>query len=87
MAEMLPQAPEEPTDDNPRGLRHLHESEVVTGLAALQSAHHWLHWDVGRSRILSVGVCRICGEPDRQSVQECTDADCHAHRICQRPYR
>ncbi len=87
MSERPPEAPEEPPDDIDYGLRHGHECDVVTALAGLQSAHHWLRWDVGRSRILSVGVCRVCGESDRQSVQECTDADCRTHRICQRPYR
>lgn len=87
MPEPPPQAAEEPSDDNARGLRHRHECDVVTALAALQSAHHWMRWDVGRSRILSVAVCRVCGEPDRQSVQECRDAACGAHKICRRPYR
>lgn len=87
MPERPSQPPEEPTDDIGHTLRHLHEWDVVTTVAGLQSAHHWLHWDVGRSRILSVGVCRVCAEADRQSVQECTDADCRVHRICQRPYR
>ncbi len=87
MPERPPEAQEEPCDATLRGLRHRHECDVVTALSGLQSAHHWLHWDIGKSRILSVGVCRVCGEPDRQSVQDCSDADCHAHRICQRPYR
>ncbi len=87
MSEQPPQAPEQTPGDNSLGLTHRHEYDVVTSLPALHSAHHWLRWDVGRSRILSVGVCRTCGEADRESVQACTDADCQAHRICQRPYR
>ncbi|HYM13957.1 MAG TPA: hypothetical protein VEZ14_00150 [Dehalococcoidia bacterium] len=82
-----PAPPEGLPDGIENGLRHRHQCEMVTALAGLQSAHHWLRWDVGRSRILSVGVCRVCGECDRTTVQACADTDCQAHPICQRPYR
>ena len=87
MTEQAPPPTEGPADSSHHSLMHHHECDIVTALPRLQSIHDSLRWDVGKSRIVSVGVCRICGEPDRESVQECSDVDCHAHRICQRPYR
>jgi len=87
MTELPPSATEQAASDADQGLIHRHEWEVVTALPRLQSMHDLLRWDVSKSRILSAGVCRICGEPDRRSVTECSDPDCRAHRICTRPYR
>jgi hypothetical protein len=60
------------------GLRHRHELELVTSFRGLQAAHHWLHWDTAKSRI-------ICGERDRATVIECSEPDCTEHAICQHP--
>ena len=87
MPEQAPPPAEGVPDRRGDSLMHRHECDVVTALPRLQSLHDSLRWDVSKSRIVSVAVCRICGEPDRQSVQECSDAGCGAHRICQRPYR
>jgi hypothetical protein len=69
------------------GLRHKHGHEVVTTIGDLRHAHRFLHWDTSISRILSVEVCRVCGEHDRQTVQECAQADCSEHRICEIRFR
>ncbi len=87
MTNQSPSQPDQASNDADHGLIHRHEWEVVTSLPRLQSMHDSLRWDVSKSRILSTGVCRVCGEPDRGSVTECSDADCHTHRICVRPYR
>ena len=87
MSEQTPRANGEPAETRQHSLVHHHEYDVVTALGRLQSIHDALRWDVGKSRIVSVGVCHICGEPDRNSVEECSEVDCEAHRICKRPYR
>ena len=87
MTDQHPPATDQAAGDADHGIIHRHEWEVVTALPRLQSLHDTLRWDVSKSRILSAGVCRVCGEPDPRSVTECSDADCHAHRICMRPYR
>ena len=87
MTDQSPPPTEKATDEADQGLIHRHEWEVVTALPRLQSVHDTLRWDVSKSRILSTAICRICGEPDRRSVTECSDTDCRAHRICIRPYR
>ena len=84
--ESQPTHPSESPDDTDTGLKHRHEHERVTSLRGLQSAHHWLHWDATKSRILSVEACSICGERDRASVIECAQPDCTEHAICQHPY-
>jgi hypothetical protein len=68
------------------GLRHRHEHELVTSFRGLQAAHHWLHWDTAKSRIISVEACGICGERDRATVRECSEPDCTEHAICQHPH-
>jgi hypothetical protein len=42
--------------------------------------------ELGRSRIVSVRVCGMCGEHDRESVQLRAESDCKSHPICRRPY-
>ena len=87
MTELQPSTAGEAPGDADHGIIHRHEWEALTALPRLQSLHDTLRWDVSKSRIISAGVCRVCGEPDRRSVTECSDADCRAHRICMRPYR
>jgi hypothetical protein len=74
-------------DDRTLGIRHHHEWQTVNTRTRLQSAHDSMRWDVAKSRILSVNRCSICDEFHRESVQECTAEGCHAHPICERPYR
>ena len=69
------------------GVRHEHVWTTVTARPALQSAHDTMRWDVDKSRIIAVDVCDVCGEHRDDSVQECTETDCHAHSICERPHR
>jgi hypothetical protein len=85
MAEDAPTSPR-PDDEGSTGLRHEHRPEAVTTLRGLQRAHHWMHWEVAYSRILSVKVCAACGEYERDSVQECAKLNCTIHRICKRPF-
>lgn len=85
MPEQLPGAEPGPLGGT-TGLQHKHEHDVVTSLRGLQAAHHWLRWDANKSRILSVEACGVCGERDRSSVRECTQADCTEHPICRRPF-
>ena len=77
----------ETSDETTLGVRHEHKWVTVTARPALQSAHDITRWDVNKSRIISVEVCDVCGEHRDESVQECTETDCHTHRICERPYR
>ena len=81
---MPPQnAPESTPVDEPRiGLQHTHGHEVLSTLAELQHAQRFMHWDTTVIRIVSVEQCRICGEHDRDTVQECAVDDCTEHRIC-----
>ena len=74
-------------EDRTLGIRHLHEWQAVNTRPRLQSAHDSMRWDVAKSRILSVDRCTVCDEFHRASVQECAAEDCHAHPICERPYR
>ena len=74
-------------EDLTLGVRHLHEWQAVNTRPRLQSAHDSMRWDVAKSRILSVDRCAVCDEFHRESVQECAAEDCHAHPICERPYR
>ena len=74
-------------DERRLGLQHSHTWETVTSRPALQSAHDSLRWDVAVSRILSVNKCKMCDAFERESISECTTTDCHAHAICERPYR
>ncbi len=69
------------------GVRHDHEWQEATKRPALQSAHDTMRWDVSKSRILSINVCTVCGELQRESISECAVAGCREHRICERPYR
>jgi hypothetical protein len=87
MSEQVPPPVEGPDESRYHSLVHRHGYDEVTALPRLQSLHDSLRWDVSKSRIVAIGVCRICGEPDRESAQECSDADCRTHRICHRPYR
>jgi hypothetical protein len=70
-----------------RGLRHRHGRETASSIGDLRRAHRSLHWDTGTSRILSVEYCDVCGEYDRQTIQECARADCGEHRICEARFR
>lgn len=74
-------------DERGMGLKHRHAWEPVTARPGLQSAHDTLRWDVAKSRILRVNRCSICDELHRDSVTECNARECHAHRICEKPYR
>ena len=74
-------------DDRSLGVRHEHQWIELTTRPRLQSAHDSMRWDVSKSRILSVKTCKICDAFQRESVQECTATDCHAHAICEHPYR
>ena len=78
---------DEVKDDPSLGIRHPHDWQAVNTRARLQSAHDSMRWDVAKSRILSVNRCEICGEFLRESVEECATEGCHAHPICERPYR
>ena len=75
------------TTDSALGVRHAHDWQVMTARPRLQSAHDTMRWDVAKSRLLSVHVCAICYEHQRDTVVECTTADCHEHAICERPHR
>ena len=68
-------------------LRHAHQWQAETKRSVLQSAHDVLRWDVSKSRILSVNVCAVCGELQRESISECGAPECGDHPICERPYR
>ena len=74
-------------DANGMGLEHDHAWELVTTRPGLQSAHDTLRWDVATSRVLSVRRCTACVVLERESITECKTVDCHAHAICERPYR
>jgi len=73
--------------DTGLGLRHAHVWTTLTHVPRLQAAHDRLRWDVSKSRILSVNVCTVCDELPRDSIADCAVADCHEHKICERPYR
>jgi len=75
------------SQDSTLGIRHAHDWQVLTARPRLQSAHDTMRWDVARSRLLSVEVCTICFEHQRDTVSECTAPNCHDHPICERPYR
>lgn len=75
------------TRQDPVGIRHTHAFEREHGIARLQSAHDGLKWDVSRSRLVSFAACRVCGEIDRDSVEECVVVGCVEHPACRRPYR
>ena len=74
-------------NDRSLGVRHEHVWTAVRSLPELQSAHDRMRWDVATGRILSVNICSVCNELDRDSIEECTTRDCTAHSICARPYR
>jgi hypothetical protein len=78
---------EEVEGERALGIKHRHEWQSVTTRPGLQSAHDHFRWDVSKSRILSVNGCTVCGELHRESVRECSASRCHAHPICERPYR
>ena len=77
----------QPTNEAVLGIRHQHRWQVLTARPALQSAHDTMRWDVGKSRIVSVNACSVCGELQRDSVRECSVDGCREHRICERPHR
>ena len=69
------------------GLRHKHGQEVASTVGDLRRAQRALHWDTNVSRIIYVEFCDTCGEHDRLSVRECTQAECGEHRICEPRFR
>ena len=74
-------------EDPALGIRHTHAYVREGNLARLQSAHDRLGWDVSKSRLVSFPACTVCGEIDRDSVEECAADGCVEHRACRRPYR
>ncbi len=77
----------ETQEDAALGIRHTHDWQLMTARPRLQSAHDTMRWDVAQSRLLSVQVCSMCNEHQRESVSECSLPDCKEHPICERPYR
>ncbi len=75
------------SQDSALGIRHAHDWQVMTARPRLQSAHDTMRWDVAKSRLLSVEVCAICYEHQRDTVIECSAPNCREHAICQRPHR
>jgi hypothetical protein len=76
-----------PGEEITLGLKHKHGRDVISTIGELRHAQRFMHWDTSVSRILSVEMCRVCGEHDRQTVQECAQPDCAEHRICEARFR
>jgi hypothetical protein len=74
-------------DEATLGLRHAHGRETTSTIGDLRRAHRALHWDTTISRILRVEYCGVCGEYYRQTIEECRQADCRDHRICEARFR